>query len=193
MNDDHRELRCSELSTGASKAPDTSWIPIACMTTSASAVTRPTLVLTVVLLPLLWWCLTLVVGALGLMWDDIGDLVVTWNIVTAVGLILLIPAGFFGFNGVSELQHRSTFHRGRWYATAALSLTALFCVLAASTPVLNAIAPPAQRDPNSWSPVLTTGEEWVAAASYAIFLLPVVFVLGKLWRVVPVDLPDASR
>lgn len=192
MNDDHRELRCSELPPGPSKAA-TSWITIACMTTSASPATRRPLILTVVLLPLLWWCLTLIVGALGLMWDDIGDLVVTWNIVTAVGLILLIPAAFFAFNGVSELQHRSTFRRGRWYATAALSLTALFCVLAASTPVLNAIAPPAQRDPNSWSPVLTTGEEWVAAASYAIFLLPVVFVLGKLWRVVPVDLPDASR
>ncbi|WP_153275315.1 hypothetical protein [Rhodococcus sp. P1Y] len=163
------------------------------MTKSASPATQRPLILTVVLLPLLWWCLTLVVGALGLMWDDIGDLVVTWNIVTAVGLILLIPAALFAFNGVSELPHRSTFRRGRWYATAALSLTALFCVLAASTPVLNAIAPPTQRDPNSWSPVLTTGEEWVAAAPYAIFLLPVVFVLSKLWRVVPAVLPDEDR
>lgn len=91
------------------------------MTNSTAPATRRTLGVTVVvLLPLLWWCLTLVTGALGLWWETIGNVVVTWNIDTAVGLLLLIPAAMFAGTGVPYLRSQATFHRGRRYATAGL-------------------------------------------------------------------------
>lgn len=147
----------------------------------------------VVLLPVLWWCLTLTAGALGLWWESIGGVVVTWNLAGAVGLILLVPATIFAFGSVSNLHHPATFRRGRWYATVGLMLTAFDCLLGASTPVLNAIDPPAPRDPYSWSPELTFGEEWVAATPYAVFLVPIILTLGSLWRVVPTVEPRVDR
>jgi hypothetical protein len=153
------------------------------MTDSTAPATRLTLGVTVVvLLPLLWWCLTLVTGALGLWWETIGNVVVTWNIDTAVGLIVLIPAAMFAGTGVPYLRSQATFLRGRRYATAGLSLTALFCLLVLSNPVLNTIDPPAPHDPTSWSPELTAGEEWIVAAPYIAFLIPVVLTVISLWH-----------
>ncbi|WP_156520297.1 hypothetical protein [Rhodococcus sp. EPR-157] len=158
------------------------------MTNSTAPATRLTLGVTVVvLLPLLWWCLSLAAAALGLWWETIGNVVVTWNIDTAVGLILLIPAAMFAGNSVAHLQSPTTFRRGRRYATAGLSLTALFCLLELSNPILNTIDPPAPRDPTSWSPELTAGEEWVVAAPYAVFLIPVILTVLSLWRHRPDD------
>lgn len=146
----------------------------------------PTVLAVVVLLPLLWWCLTLAVGAFGLWWESIGDVVVTWNLAGSVGLILLIPAALFAFTGLSELNSPMNFCRGRWYATIGLSLTAFYCLLGAATPILDAIDPPAERDPNTWSPLLTTGEEWVVAVPYAVFLVPAIHTVVALWRGTPI-------
>lgn len=54
------------------------------------------------LLPLVWWLLTLVGGALGVWWATAGDVIVTWNLLGAVGLVLAFPAGC---SPVSEVRN----------------------------------------------------------------------------------------
>lgn len=144
----------------------------------------------VVLLPLLWWCVTLTAGALGVWRERIGDVVATWNIDTAVGLILLIPAAYFALSGQSQLRSSDTFRRGRRHATAGLSLTVAFCLLHVSNPVLDAALGPVRQDPTSWSPVLTTGEQWVVAVPSAMMLIPAALALITLWRRDPPRVSD---
>lgn len=153
------------------------------MNTSATVKPRFGLVSTVVVLsPVLWWCSTLTVGALGIWWQSIGDVVVTWNIDIAIGLILLIPAAIFVFNGVSDASLPTTFRRGRCYVTAGLALTSLFCVLG----IVGALDKPEYRDPNSWSPELSGEERWIVAVPYSVFLVSACLTIRWVWRHRPV-------
>ncbi|WP_415971963.1 hypothetical protein [Rhodococcus sp. 077-4] len=132
-------------------------------------------------LPLLWWGISLAAGASGIGYDAIGDVVVTWNITTAVGLIVLLPAAVFSIAGSLELPSPQSSHRGRWYATVGLALTTAYCLLIVINSVLAVYGGPVRRDPNSWSPELSTPEQWAVGGPYALFLIPAGAVLTRLW------------
>lgn len=133
-------------------------------------------------LPLWWWGLSLALGATGVAYNTIGDVVVTWNITTAVGLIVLIPAALFSIAGSVGLPTVIGFRRSRWHVTVGLTLTAAYCLLVVLDLALAVIGDPARRDPNSWSPELTTLEQWAVAGPYALFLVAAGAALTRLSR-----------
>ncbi|NMM92466.1 hypothetical protein B2J88_50955 [Rhodococcus sp. SRB_17] len=134
------------------------------------------------LLPLLWWSLTLLAGALGVWYEVAGDVIVTWNLLGAVGLMLVVPGGIISLIGSGKLGSSSTFRRGRTLAAVGLALVMSFCLLAISGSIQEYLAPPARRDPNSWSPVLSSGEQLLVVVPYAIMLAVMVSVVVGLWR-----------
>ncbi|MEK8069357.1 hypothetical protein [Rhodococcoides navarretei] len=134
------------------------------------------------ILPLAWWCLSLAAGALGIGYDAVGDVVSTWNITTAAGLVLLIPAAFFSISGGFELTSPDNLRHGRWYATVGLTLTMAFYLLMLLNSVVANFGDSVRRDPSSWSPELSSLEQWAVAAPYAVFLIPTVATLTALWR-----------
>lgn len=133
------------------------------------------------LLPLLWWCLTLLTGALGVWYEIAGDVVVMWNFLGAAGLILTLPAAILSAVGSRKLRSADTWKMGRGYATAGLGLATTFCLWMVANSVLEIVAP-SPRDPYSWTPSLSNGEQIVLAIPYAIMLLVVLTVLVGLWR-----------
>ncbi|CCQ14316.1 putative uncharacterized protein [Rhodococcus sp. AW25M09] len=133
-------------------------------------------------LPLVWWCISLAAGALGIGYDAIGEVVTTWNITTAAGLVILIPAAFFYVSGSFELASPDSFRHGRWYATVGLTLTMVFYLLMILSSFVTIVSDSVRRDPNSWSPELSSLEQLTVAAPYAAFLIPTVAALAFLWR-----------
>ncbi|MDI9893480.1 hypothetical protein QM797_01975 [Rhodococcus sp. IEGM 1381] len=133
-------------------------------------------------LPLAWWCISLTAGALGIGYDAIGDVVSTWNITTAAGLVILIPAAFFSVSGGFELASPDSPRHGRWYATVGLTLTMAFYLLMVLKSVVAIFGGSVLRDPDTWSPELSSLEQWAVAAPYAAFLIPTGATLAALWR-----------
>lgn len=134
------------------------------------------------LLPLLWWSLTLLAGALGVGYEVAGDVIVTWNLLGAVGLILVIPGGIITLIGSGKLKSSSTFRRGRALAAVGLALVMSFCLLAISVSIQEYLAPLARRDPNSWSPVLSSREQLLVVVPYTLMLAAMVSVFVRLCR-----------
>ena len=132
-------------------------------------------------LPLAWWCLSLAGGALGIGNDAIGDVVSTWNITTAAGLVILIPAAFFSVNGGFELASPGRLRHARWYATVGLALAMAFYLLMVLNSIIAIVGDSALRDPDSWSPELSSVEQWAVAAPYAAFMIPTGATLAALW------------
>lgn len=134
-------------------------------------------------LPLTWWGLSLAAGALGIGYDAFGDVVSTWNIVTAAGLVILIPAALFSVSGSFELASPGRLRHGRWYATVGLTLTMAFNLLVVLNSIATNVSDSALRDPDSWSPELSSFEQWAVAAPYAAFLIPTGAAFSVLWRI----------
>ncbi|WP_152530360.1 hypothetical protein [Rhodococcus sp. JG-3] len=132
-------------------------------------------------LHLAWWCLSLAAGALGIGNDAIGDVVSTWNITTAAGLVILIPAAFFSVNGGFELASPGRLRHARWYATVGLALAMAFYLLMVLNSIIAIVGDSALRDPDSWSPELSSVEQWAVAAPYAAFMIPTGATLAALW------------
>lgn len=134
------------------------------------------------LLPLLWWSLTLLAGALGIWYEVAGDVIVTWNLLGAVGLVLVVPGGIISVIGSGKLGSSSTFRRGRTLFSLGLALVMSFCLLAIGGSIQEYLASPEQRDPNSWSPVLNRVEQLFVVVPYTIMLAAMASFLVGLWR-----------
>lgn len=97
-------------------------------------------------------------------------------------MVILIPAAFFYVSGSFELASPDGFRHGRWYATAGLTLTMVFYLLMILSSVVAIVSDSVRRDPNSWSPELSSLEQFTVATPYAVFLIPTVATLAFLWR-----------
>ncbi|NIL74802.1 hypothetical protein RhoFasB10_00893 [Rhodococcus sp. B10] len=134
------------------------------------------------LLPLLWFCATLAAGALGFWWDTVGGVVVEWNQLGLLSAIIWLPGSFLVLKGSYLWYLPDVWPRARRYLTAGLGSVALCCALLVGIMLWNVVDPPEFRDPNSWSPVLTTVEQLIVAVPYAVMLILLVNVMVALWR-----------
>lgn len=133
-------------------------------------------------LPLLWWALSLLAGVLGIRYDAVGDLIVTWNLIGAVGSILVVPAGAFALIGGSALHSSDQSRKGRILGTVGLALSMSFCLLACTSVLEAHRSPTARPDPTSWSPALSSNELLVVAVPYVIMLAVMAGAVVRLWR-----------
>jgi hypothetical protein len=123
----------------------------------------------------------LLAGALGVWYDTAGDVIGMWNLMGAFGLIIVAPAVMLSAIGSGKLRSPNLWELGRGYATAGLGLVMTFCLLMVWSAIGKIVAP-SPRDPTSWTPVLSNGEQVVVAVPYTIMLAIVLSVLVDLWR-----------
>ena len=129
--------------------------------------------------PLAWLAVTLISAfALAPWWNDVGDVVVTWNVVGAFGLILTLPGAVVVLVASTALDTRA----GRWFTTVGFAVLLAFGAWMMLVTVDEFNSAPRRYDEPSMIPELTTAEQLVFTTPYVLYIGLIVWVLLLMWR-----------
>ncbi len=124
------------------------------------------------LLPLMFWCGTLILGALGIGSGRLGILLTTWNLNGGFGLAVFVPSVMLVFAGqrpADGLPHQKV--TGQWLTNMGLLLICVFTLVLTCNYIADAISDTGLRDSSSWSPQLEPRESGAVAVPYAVMAL----------------------
>lgn len=137
----------------------------------------PDVVTAVTLAPILWLPITVVAAMIGPWWTVTGGVIVTWNWLGFFGLLLTVPGSILTIPNTRNSLDNNTYRRS---VIAGLVLTSTLCILVTAQSAA-AIVDPAEENPESWLPHLSSTENLVLALPYAAILAAALSLIVTVW------------
>lgn len=109
----------------------------------------------------------------------LGDVLGTWILVGAFGLVVSVPAMVVSLFGAAALKQQFRF--GRWLASIG-SAAVMLIVAALTYGIVAEAAEPERRDPNSWGPALSPLSASLVLVPYLAIAVVNVYVVVRLWK-----------